>query len=636
MGQHEGHGSTAPAGSPAAPATGRAAILDPARRPGPAARILRAGRAPGPGSQPWHARPWVREAAVLAAFLAAGVAVTWPRAAYLTGRLPGGTDQTQYVWSLWWVARQITHLGNPWFTTYLAAPVGVQLGFDTLMPLLGAMMAPVTLIFGPSASYNLLAIVMPGLACYAMYRVARLWLRGLAGPVAAGAFFGLSGMLAFQAWYHIHTAAGCVFLLLTLETAVRLRRGATIRGGVILGLVVGASMLVDQEFAILAVIIAALVLIPWLVRHRGIAEFRAAAVGAVTAAVVASPQLIAMAQQAGAGSHVSPPRSDYVRFAAELPGLFAPSTRVASYGWRGLASIYQQHTPGESLATFGVVLTVLAVFGLIVGWRRRHARLLGLLWLASAALALGPTLYVGGRQFVPLAQHWHGMRVSLVMPYTWLIRLPGLSSFREAGRFAFLGLICAALLAGVAVEWLRRHARPAIIAVAVLAALEAGWPGKPGQVTMPTTLAAVDRPIAADHTGSVVVDVPFGIRGIPRYGKRISSLALVLATADGHPRAVSYVSWTPEQTIAGIRSHAFYAGLVAARVGHRITPGQLAAARQDLRALHVGWVLVWLPRSVRAGTGHAQDFHYAAIYRYLNSTGFRFDYRADGVSVYRP
>ena len=122
------------------------------------------------------ARPWARELAVLAGFLAAGVAVTWPLATYLTGRLPASRDVAIYVWDLWWVAHQVVHLQNPWSTTYLAAPVGLQLGYHTLVPLLGAVMIPVTLAFGPSAAYNLLLIVLPGLACYAMYRAARLWL----------------------------------------------------------------------------------------------------------------------------------------------------------------------------------------------------------------------------------------------------------------------------------------------------------------------------------------------------------------------------------------------------------------------------------------------------------------------------
>src|SRR5215510_11256313 len=216
--------------------------------------VLGPGSTAGPGVASWRATAaagrWPFQLALLACYLAAGIAATWPRASYLTGRLPPGSDQGEYVWNMWWIAHQVVHLGNPWFTGTLAAPAGVQLGFDTLTPLL---------------------------ACYAMWRAARLWLRSPAGAIAAGAFFGLSGMFAFQDWYHLHTAAGCVFLPLALETAVLLRRDASIRRGVILGLVLGASMLVDQELSVLAVILAAGVLIPWLVRRPGAVAYRSTA-----------------------------------------------------------------------------------------------------------------------------------------------------------------------------------------------------------------------------------------------------------------------------------------------------------------------------------------------------------------------
>src|SRR5215471_13024032 len=98
---------------------------------------------------------WPFHLGLLACYIAAGVAVTWPRASYLTtGRLPGNLDQSTYVWDFWWIAHQVTHLGNPWATAQLAAPVGIQLGFDTLMPLPGLLMTPITLAFGPSVSYN--------------------------------------------------------------------------------------------------------------------------------------------------------------------------------------------------------------------------------------------------------------------------------------------------------------------------------------------------------------------------------------------------------------------------------------------------------------------------------------------------
>ena len=587
------------------------------------------------------ARPWARELAVLAGFLAAGVAATWPLATYLTGRLPATRDVAVYVWDLWWVAHQVIHLQDPWSTTYMAAPVGLQLAYHTLVPLLGVVMIPVTLAFGPSAAYNLLLIVLPGLSGYAMYRAARLWLPTRAGAIAAGAFFGLSGMVTYQDWYHINIAYGTLFLPVTLEAAVRLRRKPTIGQGVILGVVLAACLLVNQESAVMALILAVLVLAGWLVRS-GTLEVALTRLRAVVAAgaafiVAGSPQLIAMIQQTrSAGTASAPGWLGYTTWVANAQDLFAPSPRLADDpGLAGLGHVYFWQTTLENLNTFGVVLSLLAVAGLIVSWRRRSAWLLALLWLGGTALALGPVLKVGRHTYVPLAQSWGGLRVSALMPYTWFIRVPGLSTFREADRMALLALVGAALLAGAAVDRLvragsspgtaRRWAWPAIAVVAVLGALEAGWPGSPeGVGTMPTTRPALDRPIAADHSGSIVVDVPFGQYVVPQWGENPDARAILMATEDGHPRAFTYSSWVPSKTLAAIQHHQFYFQLNQAQHGYARTAAQIAAARADLRTLHVGWLLVWLPDPS------------PALSQYLSGTGFRFAYRADGASVYRP
>jgi hypothetical protein len=80
----------------------------------------------------------------------------------------------------------------------------------------------------------------------------------------------------------------------------------------------------------------------------------------------------------------------------------------------------------------------------------------------------------------------------------------------------------------------------------------------------------------------------------------------------------------PTQTIAATKHHPFYVQLNRAQQGHEPGPEQIAKARADLRTLHVGWVVVWLPEPG------------PALSRYLSDTGLRFAYRADGASVYRP
>jgi hypothetical protein len=657
-----GHARVAVRGdTPAAPTRGPADRLTsrPAERRGPASF----GRA-------LAGHPVARHLLLLVCYIIAGIAVTWPRATYLTdGKLQATRDAGTYVWDFWWMAHAIEHLNDPWFTRAIAAPVGAQLGYHALMPLEGLVMMPVTVLFGPSVSYNLLSILIPGLLCYAMYRAARLWLRSQTGAIAAGAFFGLSSIMAWHAWYQLNLAAGALFLPLALEAAVRLRRAPSRRRAVILGVILGASLLTDQESFVLVAIVVVAALIPWLAGpplRRGArllarlagrpapasgggtpgapdapgwpARLVATGLASVVALVVASPQIAAMVAQSRAGGAAFPAGQvdvDYALSGTNFPGIFGVSPRAVRLGLTALRPISYRGPVLDGVLTFGLVVSVLAVFGLAASWRRRSAWLLALLWLFSAALALGSKLKVNTHPYVPFAEVWHGVRLSAIMPFTWFVQIPGLDGFREAGRLTMLGILPAALLAGAAVDWLRYHAAPLLIPVLVLATLEAGWAGNVAVGTMPTALPALDRPIAADHSGSIVVDVPFGVRGgvpLPGEGDAFDPEAEVLATADGHPRAVGYLSRLPEPALTAIRRHAFYAGLLSAQgqsdstaestTGITSYAALLAAARLDARRMDIGWVIVW------------RSSH--NVLRYLARTGFRLDYRADGAMVYRP
>ncbi|HEY1920288.1 MAG TPA: hypothetical protein VGH27_32355 [Streptosporangiaceae bacterium] len=551
-----------------------------------------------------------RHLAVLAFYLAAGVVTTWPTATRLVhARVPVSGDNLSYVWDFWWVPRQVVHLHDPWFTTAVAAPAGLRLGFDTLMPLPSLIMAPVTWAFGPFATFNLLTVAVPGLLCYAMYRVARLWLTTQTGAIAAGALFGLASTIVVQDQVHLNIAVGELTLPLALEAAVLLRRHPAWWRAAVVGAVLGAAMLTNQESAILAVMLVAAALLPWLVsRPWGwrplAARLSLGAAVVISAIVVAAPQLIAMAQQALAGGAGASPRTlAYFDRTLGVPvgTVFSPSPRLTSLKLTGLVQLYRflpihyHYAPGDGVPTFGLALSVLAVVGLAVSWRRRNAWLLTLLWLGSAVLAMGMVLELHGRTYVPLASTWYGWRVSDLMPYTWMVRVPGLAGFRESDRIVLLGLVPAALLAGRAVDWLRTHAVLLLVPVLVLAACELGWPGNLGQ---PTTLPAVDQPIAADHSGSIVVDIPYGLRsgGYAVYGQPTNPESALLNMADGHPRAASYTSWLPVPTITADSQHAFYRYLAAVEDGQRPTAREMAAAAADARQMHVGWALVWPSR----------------------------------------
>ena len=626
------------------------------------------------------AHTWLRHLLVLLIYEGAGIAVTWPRFTWLAdGKLPATADVSSYVWNLWWVSHQLGHLGNPFFTTYQAAPVGTHLAFSTLMPLAGWLTTPVTVLYGPVASFTLLTLITPGLLCYTMYRAAKLWLNE-PGALVAGAFFGLSSMLMWQDWYHINIALGTIFIPVTIEAAVRLRRDPHMAPAIALGAALGASILINQESTVVAFLLSVFILVPWLVaaafRDRALARraLRPLAAGALVALVIAVPLIIAMIQAIKAGAGGAPPGQlalNYAQFGVSLPTLFAPSPRLANFGLGHLAHAYSYHNAEqlmEGLPTFGAVLTVLALLGLAAGWRKRSTWAFTGLWLVSAVLALGTSLTFGRNcqisagiyhrpgkvygkhctQYLPLMTHFAATKVvykggppngiwrpvvgSNLMPYTWLVRVPGLAGLREADRFAIAGLIGAAMLAGLVVTWLskRKLTMPLIAVVVALGAFEAGWSGAPPSSlgypsnfgyhgSMHSTLPELERPLVKDHTTSIVVDVPFGLRGgVGVTGQPIAPSALLIAAHDKHPRAIAYLAWVSKAANKGIAKHAFYRYLYVAERSGSLNPVRLARARADLRTLHVGWVVEW--RNV--WTSHHQWQRYKRLTNYLIHVGF--------------
>jgi hypothetical protein len=336
--------------------------------------------------------------------------------------------------------------------------------------------------------------------------------------------------------------------------------------------------------------------------------------------------------------------------------MFTPTPRVSTFGLNALAGPFLHGRDNEGMPMFGTTLTVLALLGLVASWRRRSAWLLAALWIGCAALALGTSLWIGKHQYLPLSSVWNGVRVSNLMPYTWFVRLPGLSSFREADRLAILGLLPAALLAGAAVEWCRYHAKPVLAVVAAAAILESGYSGTTPKVgSIPVSYQGVDRLIQKDHSNSIVLDLPFGLRGgIPVDGVPFFPQALVMATEDGHPRSIAYTSRVPKPTIDAINNHQFYAALIDAehevartcpwrpaglpqalnscdhpygvvprgpqvavnKVSEYLTPKVLAAARADAARMNIGWAVVW------KRNGSVSKF----LLAFLHQTGFNFSY----------
>ena len=122
-----------------------------AQRPVP----LNTGARP-PGSTSFTA--WV-----IAAYLLIDAIAFWAVLS-TTNRLfgSGSAGPGQMVWYLAWIPHAIAHGQNPFSSTSVLVPNGVNVAQNTSVPLLGVLAAPITVLFGPVTSGNLLMfLTMP-------------------------------------------------------------------------------------------------------------------------------------------------------------------------------------------------------------------------------------------------------------------------------------------------------------------------------------------------------------------------------------------------------------------------------------------------------------------------------------------
>ena len=131
--------------------------------------------------------------------------------------LPGWGDPTIYMWSLAWWPHALLHGLNPFLTNALFVPDRVDLGGVTAVPLAALVAAPITLLFGPIVSYNLLMLASPTLAAFFAFLLCRYITRSFAASLVGGYVFGFSTYILGQMLGHLH-----LVLIFPIPAAVHL------------------------------------------------------------------------------------------------------------------------------------------------------------------------------------------------------------------------------------------------------------------------------------------------------------------------------------------------------------------------------------------------------------------------------
>jgi hypothetical protein len=366
-----------------------------------------------------------------------------------SARFAGLGDPPLFIWYLRWVPHALAHGQNPWFTDHMNYPAGFNVMWNTAMPLAGVVLAPITAVFGPIVSYNVLVTAGYALSAFAAYIAVRRFVDHRAAAVLAGLVYGFSPYMVLQSYSHAHLIVAFVppLLLVVLHELLVEQRWALWKTGAALGLLVTAQFLLAEEMLLAEALVAGLTSVGLVVLYRGRVRAKAAyalkalAVGGVIAGVLCAWPLVAQfrgPQHLGPGA-IQPEDT----FVSDLAGFVVPTFQQ----WispSSAAHIYRRFTPTtigvEWNAYVGLPLLVLAG-AMAVVWRRRPIVVVSALSaLGIAVLSLGPYLHVAGHDYLAVKLPWR------------LVREVPLATHMLPGRLILYAWVFLALLIGLFVD----------------------------------------------------------------------------------------------------------------------------------------------------------------------------------------
>jgi len=387
-----------------------------------------------------------------------------------THTLCGCGDPALFLWFFQWPATALSHGQNPFYSTALFHPHGINLLAQTSVTGMSLPLVPVTWIWGPVASLNVASTVAPALTAFTAFIAIRRWVTWTPASFVGGLLYGFSPfVLTSLEFAHLMTAALMVLPLILIaldEIVVRQRRSA-LWTGLLLGLLVFAQFFFSTELlaiTAIAVVIALIALVGGaLVTDRAAVRQRArhAAVGlgaglGVGVVLLAWPIWFALAGPAHLSGAIWPNIAPI--------GGYVPADYVSPHyiGGSNVFELLGGYT-GAQLGSSGYLgwgLLAVLVAGLVAFRRDRR------LWFFGFVLAFSALFALGERR----GQWWELARI--------LAHIPVMENV-IVQRFMAIGFLAAAVMLAIVLD--RVRARPpdwrrliSAVAVAAIALVPIG------------------------------------------------------------------------------------------------------------------------------------------------------------------
>lgn len=461
---------------------------------------------------------WVR--AVLVVGVLGGLSL-WSWRSMVAGGLGGHAppfrsvgDVGQGIVFMGWLPYALAHGTNPFFTRTMFAPEGVNLLSNTSFFLPAFVLAPVTILSGPVASFDVAVLLGPVISGLALYFVLRRYGISTFSALVAAVFYAYSPYMAQEIPLGHFNLTWLFFppLLYYLLDGIFWRQDlAPARSGAALGLLVIAQFFNSLEILVEASLVATLLLVlTAAARPREVATRLPCAGRAIATAVAVAGPLLAYPfwfSQFGPG-HVT-------TFNTTVSTI---DNAVTSAVWPSAAPPIFGHAPsflGRIDSGFVGPVICLVVLASCALWRNHRYRLLPLAFvgaLVTYALTWGPYLRISSTGTTKVKG-----------PDYWLLNVPVLRNVQEYRFAALTDLFCAVCIAAC-LDWGSRWvmSRPrlshpaaawslgVVAALSILAfpAIGDRWHQPVQSVTVPPVLTS--RTVAQLPGGTVTVVEPPG------------------------------------------------------------------------------------------------------------------------------
>lgn len=373
-------------------------------------------------------------------YLAVALVMFYAITRSITTVAPGtGADTYQNLWDIWWVSYAAFHLHtNVFFTKLLFWPLGSNLAFVTLAPLLGILSAPfqaVSIVFG----YNIMFFLGFMLSGLTMFILADYLTKNSYASLIAGFVFSFSAFHIAQSYSHIHYM-NIEWIPLFIYFMLKMIDSEQVNYYDILGMSITfalTTLMGNIEQTLMLTLAALFILIVYLfyaqTRKKVISKrFAVSIILFVVLALIIGlwnfwPLLKAVASPGGLGiaNYQNNVQSEELWSFSPL-AFFVPSYyNGLFYGLVGnsskLFAIYAAD-PVERVGYIGYVVLILSLFAIYKDWKKMLPWAIGA--LIFGLLALGPAYQL----------------------YSIYAKIPALNIVREPGRFDLIVTLFFAIL----------------------------------------------------------------------------------------------------------------------------------------------------------------------------------------------